>query len=179
MVDNLTWSASGRLLAAGTYGTSMKDFLAGHFSQNPRLGIPSRVLAVDPETLATEELIDYGPDTFGAATPRCRSAARYGWAPPVTRDLPGFVSQARGGTNASARRGFQHRVCEVSRTQLLTLRKDSIPVIVLGVILILVGYLLPVPAIIATIGWILLVIGVVLLILGQVGRPVGGRKVWF
>jgi protein-S-isoprenylcysteine O-methyltransferase Ste14 len=52
-------------------------------------------------------------------------------------------------------------------------------VIVLGVILILVGYLLPVPAIIATIGWILLVIGVVLLILGQVGRPVGGRKVWF
>ena len=68
MVDNLTWSASGRLLAAGTYGTSMKDFLAGHLSQNPRLGIPSRVLAVDPETLAAEELIDYGPDTFGAAT---------------------------------------------------------------------------------------------------------------
>ena len=51
--------------------------------------------------------------------------------------------------------------------------------IVLGVILILVGYLLPVPAIIATIGWGLLVIGVVLLVLGQVGRPVGGRKVWF
>jgi hypothetical protein len=68
MVDNLTWSASGRLLAAGTYGTSMQDFLAGHFSTNPRLGIPSRVLSVDPETLATEELIDYGPDTFGAAT---------------------------------------------------------------------------------------------------------------
>jgi hypothetical protein len=45
--------------------------------------------------------------------------------------------------------------------------------------LILVGYLLPVPAIIATIGWVLLVIGVVLLVLGQVGRPVGGRKVWF
>ena len=68
MVDNLTWSASGRLLAAGTYGTSMKDFLAGHLSQNPRLGIPSRVLAVDPRTLAASELIDYGPDTFGAAT---------------------------------------------------------------------------------------------------------------
>ena len=62
---------------------------------------------------------------------------------------------------------------------LLTLRKDSSPVIVLGVILILVGYLLPVPAIIATIGWILLVIGVVLLILGQVGRPVGGRRYWY
>ena len=68
MVDNLTWSASGRLLAAGTYGISMRDFLAGHFGPNPRLGIPSRVIAVDPETLATETLIDYGPDTFGAAT---------------------------------------------------------------------------------------------------------------
>lgn len=68
MVDNLTWSASGRLLAAGTYGTSMQDFLAGHFSPNPRLGIPSRVISVNPETLEAERLIDYGPDTFGAAT---------------------------------------------------------------------------------------------------------------
>lgn len=68
MVDNLTWSASGQLLAAGTYGTSMQEFLEGHLSQNPRLGIPSRVISVDPETLATEQLIDYGPDTFGAAT---------------------------------------------------------------------------------------------------------------
>ena len=49
--------------------------------------------------------------------------------------------------------------------------------IVLGIILIVVGYLLPIP-IVATIGWILLVVGVILLILGQVGRPVGGRKVW-
>ncbi len=68
MVDNLTWSASGRLLAAGTYGTSMQDFLAGHFGPNPRLGIPSRVVGVDPDTLATERLVDYGPETFGAAT---------------------------------------------------------------------------------------------------------------
>jgi hypothetical protein len=68
MVDNLTWSASGRLLAAGTYGTTMQEFLEGHFSTNPRLGIPSRVISVDPETLAAEQLIEYGPDTFGAAT---------------------------------------------------------------------------------------------------------------
>jgi hypothetical protein len=68
VVDDLTWAASGRLLAAGTYGTSMKDFLAGHFGPNPRLGIPSRVIGVDPETLTTELLVDYGPDTFGAAT---------------------------------------------------------------------------------------------------------------
>ena len=68
MVDNLTWSASGRLLAAGTYGTTMQEFLEGHFSTNPRLGIPSRVISVDPESLAAEQLIDYGPETFGAAT---------------------------------------------------------------------------------------------------------------
>jgi sugar lactone lactonase YvrE len=68
MVDNLTWAASGRLLAAGTYGTSMQEFLDGHLSKNPRLGFPSRVISVDPETLAAEVLIDYGPDTFGAAT---------------------------------------------------------------------------------------------------------------
>jgi hypothetical protein len=68
MVDNLTWSTSGQLLAAGTHGTSMQDFLAGHFSANPRLGIPSRVISVDPVTLQTERLIDYGPETFGAAT---------------------------------------------------------------------------------------------------------------
>jgi hypothetical protein len=68
MVDNLTWAASGRLLAAGTYGTSMRDFLAGALGPNPRLGIPSRVVSVDPQTLATDLLIDYGPDTFGAAT---------------------------------------------------------------------------------------------------------------
>src|SRR6476659_7344359 len=31
MVDNLTWSASGLLLAAGTYGSTMQEFLEGHF----------------------------------------------------------------------------------------------------------------------------------------------------
>ena len=68
MVDNLTWAAAGRLFAAGTYGTSMQDFLAGHLGSNPRVGIPSRVIAIDPETLASDDLIDYGPETFGAAT---------------------------------------------------------------------------------------------------------------
>jgi membrane-bound ClpP family serine protease len=60
----------------------------------------------------------------------------------------------------------------------VTVKKSGAPMIVLGIILIVVGYLLPM-SIVATIGWILLVVGVVLLILGQVGRPVGGRKVWF
>ena len=43
--------------------------------------------------------------------------------------------------------------------------------IVLGAILLI--------SILSTIGIILLVIGAVLWILGAVGRPVGGRKVWF
>lgn len=50
--------------------------------------------------------------------------------------------------------------------------------IVLGIILLILGYVLPVP-ILYTIGGILVVIGVVLWILGAIGRPVGGRKVWF
>ncbi|MFI5934269.1 hypothetical protein [Actinoplanes sp. NPDC051494] len=48
----------------------------------------------------------------------------------------------------------------------------------LGLILLLLGYLLHV-SILYTVGVILLVIGAVLWILGAVGRPVGGRKVWF
>lgn len=50
--------------------------------------------------------------------------------------------------------------------------------IILGIILLLLGYLLGI-GILTTIGIILIVVGVVLLILGNIGRPVGGRKVWF
>jgi hypothetical protein len=50
--------------------------------------------------------------------------------------------------------------------------------IVLGIILLLIGYFTGI-SILYTIGGILVVIGVVLWILGAVGRPVGGRKVWF
>jgi hypothetical protein len=64
------------------------------------------------------------------------------------------------------------------------LRKNPLParigetMIVLGVILLLLGYFLHV-GILSTIGIILLVVGAVLWLLGAVGRPVGGRKVWF
>ena len=51
-------------------------------------------------------------------------------------------------------------------------------VIILGIILLVLGYVLGV-SILVTVGIILLVIGAVLWILGAVGRPVGGRKVWF
>lgn len=50
--------------------------------------------------------------------------------------------------------------------------------IVLGIILLLVGYFTGI-SILYTIGGILLIIGIILFILGAVGRPVGGRKVWF
>jgi hypothetical protein len=51
-------------------------------------------------------------------------------------------------------------------------------VIVLGVILLIIGVVVPLP-LLTTIGGILVVVGIILFILGAVGRPVGGRKVWF
>lgn len=50
--------------------------------------------------------------------------------------------------------------------------------IILGIILLVVGYVTGI-SIIYTIGGLLLLVGVILWILGAVGRPVGGRKVWF
>jgi hypothetical protein len=51
--------------------------------------------------------------------------------------------------------------------------------IVLGIILIVVGAVVPTLHILYTIGGALVLIGVILWVLGAVGRPVGGRKVWF
>ena len=45
--------------------------------------------------------------------------------------------------------------------------------------LMVVALLVPQLSILYTIGGILVVIGVILWVLGAVGRPVGGRKVWF
>jgi hypothetical protein len=51
-------------------------------------------------------------------------------------------------------------------------------VIILGIILLVVGYLTGI-SIVYSIGGLLVLVGVILWILGAVGRPVGGRKVWF
>ena len=73
---------------------------------------------------------------------------------------------------------------ELTEPAIPTTRKNGLPrmigetMIVLGVILLLIGYFTGL-SILYTIGGILLIIGVVLWILGAVGRPVGGRKVWF
>ncbi|HEV7469547.1 MULTISPECIES: hypothetical protein [unclassified Pseudonocardia] len=50
--------------------------------------------------------------------------------------------------------------------------------IILGLILLVVGYLTGL-SLLYYLGGLLLIVGIVLLILGSVGRPVGGRKVWF
>ena len=50
--------------------------------------------------------------------------------------------------------------------------------LILGLILLLIGIFANI-SILTTIGIILLVVGAVLYVLGAIGRPVGGRKVWF
>lgn len=50
--------------------------------------------------------------------------------------------------------------------------------IILGIILLVIGAIAGLP-VLYYIGGILIVVGVILWILGAVGRPVGGRKVWF
>ncbi len=50
--------------------------------------------------------------------------------------------------------------------------------IILGIVLAVIGYVTGI-YILETLGGILVLVGVVLWILGAVGRPVGGRKVWF
>jgi hypothetical protein len=67
---------------------------------------------------------------------------------------------------------------EIQEVREPSLERSEEQMIVLGVILLLIGYFTGL-SILYTIGGILLIIGVVLWVLGAVGRPVGGRKVWF
>jgi hypothetical protein len=68
LTDNVTWTSDGRLLAAGAFDTTAQEFIAGHFGPDARLLFPSRVIRVDPDSLAIETVVEYGPETFGAAT---------------------------------------------------------------------------------------------------------------
>ncbi|MCA4721998.1 hypothetical protein H8Z58_04010 [Mycolicibacterium fortuitum] len=65
-----------------------------------------------------------------------------------------------------------------SPTTLSYIERIEPTMIVLGIILLLIAYFAGI-SILYTIGGILVVIGIILWILGAVGRPVGGRKVWF
>jgi sugar lactone lactonase YvrE len=68
MVDNLTWTRSGHLLAAGVYDTTMDQFLDAYLGGTPDVRFPSRVVRVDPDTLEMVVVVEYGPEIFGAAT---------------------------------------------------------------------------------------------------------------
>lgn len=57
-------------------------------------------------------------------------------------------------------------------------KKECLPVIILGVILLVIGFIVGIP-VLYTIGIVLAVAGVVLAILGGTGRKVGGRAHWF
>jgi hypothetical protein len=70
------------------------------------------------------------------------------------------------------------RVYERGKLIQRTLNRGEHGVIILGIILLVIGYFTSL-SILYTIGGILIVIGIILWILGAVGRPVGGRKVWF
>ena len=72
--------------------------------------------------------------------------------------------------------GFQSRNDRQAGVSPLSEGTDK--VIILGLILLLIGYLTGL-SLLYTVGGILLIVGVVFFILGNVGRPVGGRKVWF
>jgi hypothetical protein len=50
--------------------------------------------------------------------------------------------------------------------------------IVLGVILLILGLIFGI-SILTYIGVVLIVVGAIFWILGSVGRPVGGRRVWY
>jgi hypothetical protein len=60
----------------------------------------------------------------------------------------------------------------------VTTTEGNTHMIVLGLILFLIGYFTGI-SLLYTVGGIVLIVGVVFYILGTVGRPVGGRKVWF
>lgn len=68
MVDNLTWTDDGMLLAAGAYDTTAEAFIAAHFGGEPRLALPTQVIRIDPDSLAIEVVVDYGEEAFGVGT---------------------------------------------------------------------------------------------------------------
>jgi sugar lactone lactonase YvrE len=68
LVDNLTWTADGKLLAAGCFDTTVEQFAAAYWGSQPKVGFPSRVLRIDPDSLEIEVLVEYGPEEFGVAT---------------------------------------------------------------------------------------------------------------
>jgi hypothetical protein len=68
LTDNLTWTGGGGLLAAGPCGISADEFVTRFFASDSPLRPASRVIAVDPLTLALETVLEYPEGTFGPGT---------------------------------------------------------------------------------------------------------------
>jgi hypothetical protein len=67
---------------------------------------------------------------------------------------------------------------QLAHTRAITGTEGTANMIILGLILLLIGYLTGI-SLLYTVGGIVLVVGIAVFVLGNVGRPVGGRKVWF
>ena len=67
LVDNLTWARDGALLAAGPHSTTMAELVAHHFSDNPKLAMPSRIVRLDPATMTVETVVEVAAEDFGSA----------------------------------------------------------------------------------------------------------------
>jgi hypothetical protein len=46
----------------------MEAFIEAHFAGNPRLALPTRVIRIDPDSLAIDVVVDYGGEAFGVGT---------------------------------------------------------------------------------------------------------------
>ena len=67
-VDNLTWSASGVLLAAGAFDTPIQAFAAAHISGEAKHAFPTRLIRIDPDSLVIDVLVEYSSEAFGVGT---------------------------------------------------------------------------------------------------------------
>lgn len=68
MVDNITLSGDGHLLAAGAARTSMETFAQQFFGSGSRCVFPTEVVKVHLSTLSAETIIAYDDDSYGVAT---------------------------------------------------------------------------------------------------------------
>ncbi len=67
LVDNLTWTPGGDILATGAYETT-PDQIFTCFSSSDRCFFPCKVLRIDHETLAVTTVVEYGAETYGLGT---------------------------------------------------------------------------------------------------------------
>jgi DNA-binding beta-propeller fold protein YncE len=74
--DNITWTPGGRLLVTGQ-STSMRQLLGCYALESGSCALPFGVVAVDPETLSADVILEHdGRTVIGAATVALRHAER-------------------------------------------------------------------------------------------------------